>query len=316
MYILSSLLVANRFFLSVEGLDLSLIDCLYSPAKRRGPVPGRMSSGASLVRKSSATEGTLANHHMDGGGTLNNANNINWASALPMAAFSGSATLDPGSNTNNSALELQFLHQIVQQQQQQAASINMDQDNIEHPARRVKLDDSLQQRPPTVPRTVSDHAHLLDRNDQTGSHLYAYYKLSVDELFRLPLTPTNEEFCVRLTTAPAGADAATAATTTTRLHPQMIPGPQLAALSAVRFAEIALGAIVHNEVELAMQLCNATVHCLRESVQELVHQCVTLEVAKAYFLLGVFRAFRGDMVRYFKYRRVSMTHLAKLEVGL
>jgi hypothetical protein len=57
------------------------------------------------------------------------------------------------------------------------------------------------------------------------------------------------------------------------------------------------------------------VHCLRESVQEEVQTHVMFEVAKAYFLLGVFRACRGDMSRYFKYRRVCMSYLAQLEVS-
>ena len=34
-----------------------------------------------------------------------------------------------------------------------------------------------------------------------------------------------------------------------------------------------------------------------------------------YFLLGIFWAFRGDMSRYFKYRRVCMSYLTKIEVG-
>ena len=98
------------------------------------------------------------------------------------------------------------------------------------------------------------------------------------------------------------------------MTPRMIPGTHLAALSAARFAEVALGAIVHNEVSLAMELCNAVVHCLRESVQEPVQPPYMFEVARSYFLLGVFRAFRGDMVRYFKYRRVCLTYVSKLEV--
>mmetsp|Transcript_9614 Transcript_9614/g.20672 ORF Transcript_9614/g.20672 Transcript_9614/m.20672 type:complete len:451 (+) Transcript_9614:1-1353(+) len=62
-----------------------------------------------------------------------------------------------------------------------------------------------------------------------------------------------------------------------------------------------------------MELCNAVVHCLRESVQEAVQPPTMIAVAKAYFLLAVFRSFRGDMLRYFKYRRVAMTYLSKME---
>mmetsp|Transcript_44018 Transcript_44018/g.49043 ORF Transcript_44018/g.49043 Transcript_44018/m.49043 type:complete len:183 (-) Transcript_44018:1410-1958(-) len=97
------------------------------------------------------------------------------------------------------------------------------------------------------------------------------------------------------------------------MTPRMIPGTHLAALSAARFAEVSLGAIVHNEISLAMELCNAVVHCLKESVQEPVQPPYMFEVARSYFLLAIFRAFRGDMVRYFKYRRVCLTYVSKLE---
>jgi len=123
--------------------------------------------------------------------------------------------------------------------------------------------------------------------------------LSVDELFGFPPTPTDEEYCARL-----------------NIHgmtPRMIPGTHLAALSAARFAEVAVGAIVHNEAPLAMELCNAVVHCLKESVQDPVQPPYMFEVARSYFLLAVFRAFRGDTIRYFKYRRVCLTYVSKLD---
>jgi hypothetical protein len=151
-----------------------------------------------------------------------------------------------------------------------------------------------------VPRTIAAHTHLLELSDPDGSRLRAYYRLSVDELFGFPPTPTDEEYCMRLNIP--------------GMTPRMIPGTHLAALSAARFAEVALGAVVHNEVSLGMELCNAVVHCLRESVQEPVQPPYMFEVARSYFLLGVFRAFRGDMVRYFKYRRVCLTYISKLEV--
>ena len=125
---------------------------------------------------------------------------------------------------------------------------------------------------------------------------FFYFNLSINELYQFPPTPSDQDYC--------------------RAHGlTMLTGPHLAALSAARFAEVALGALVHNEVSLAMELCNAVVHCLRESVQSPVQKAYMFIVAKAYFLLGVFRAFRGDMDRYFKYRRVCMTYLGKLEVS-
>jgi hypothetical protein len=150
-----------------------------------------------------------------------------------------------------------------------------------------------------LPLTIMAHTHLIDRDDPEGCRLRAYYKVSMDELFRLPSTPSDEEFGVGMAGSggPGGG------------------GRHLAALSATCFAETAIGALVHNQLGLAMELCNAVVHCLRESIQEkTMDRHVMAEVAKAYFLLGVFRAFRGDMPRYFKYRRVCLTYLSKLEV--
>ncbi len=152
-----------------------------------------------------------------------------------------------------------------------------------------------------VPKTIAAHTHLLELTDPDGSRLRAYYRLSVDEVFGFPPTPTDEEYITRLNIP--------------GMTPDMIPGTHLAALSAARFAEVALGAIVHNETTLAMELCNAVVHCLKESVQQPVKSPYMFEVAKSYFLLAVFRSFRGDMVRYFKYRRVCQTYVSKLDVS-
>lgn len=202
---------------------------------------------------------------------------------------------------------LQQLNLLQQLQQQQvgapkANSINHAAMDTEEPtARRVKVE-PLAVTGTNVPWTITQHTHLLERGDPEGDRLRAYYKLSVDELYRLPPTPTDEEYCVRLNVS--------------GMTPRMIPGSHLAALSAARFAEVALGAIVHNEVSLGLELGNAVVHCLRESVAEAVQAPVMFEVARAYFLLGVFRACRGDMDRYFKYRRVCMSYMAKLEVSL
>jgi hypothetical protein len=98
------------------------------------------------------------------------------------------------------------------------------------------------------------------------------------------------------------------------MTPNQIPGTHLAALSAARFAELALGALVHNEVPTAMELCNAVVHCLREAAS-VSTGIILFEVGKAYLLLGVFRAFRGDMDRYLKYRRVCLSYLSRCDVS-
>ena len=300
---------------SIDGVDVSEFGCIYSPAKRRGPVPGR----SAQVRKASEMQighsdmmqnpsGIMAQNGLLG---QSSGQNASWnllgqqagmiqAAANPaLSAFIGGGLDGSGGDMQQQQQQLNLLQQL-QQQTNQLPSDGMNGGGEEPAARRAKVEESQVQQPGGVPRTVSAHTHLLDRSDPEGARLFAYYKLSIDELFRLPPTPTDEEYCVRLNIP--------------GVTPRMIPGTHLAALSAARFGEVALGAIVHNEVSLAMELCNAVVHCLRESVQEPVQAPVMLEVAKAYFLLGVFRAFRGDMARYFKYRRVCMTYVGKLEV--
>lgn len=219
-----------------------------------------------------------------------------------MGAGSQGLGLDQGASfldTQQAAIQQQ-LSLLQQLQAQQNLS---ERGEGEQPPRRMKME---QPKPNAtdangVPRTIASHTHLLELSDPDGSRLRAYYRLSVDELFGFPPTPTDEEYCMRLNIP--------------GMTPRMIPGTHLAALSAARFAEVALGAIVHNEVSLGMELCNAVVHCLRESVQEPVQPPYMFEVARSYFLLGVFRAFRGDMIRYFKYRRVCLTYISKLDVS-
>jgi hypothetical protein len=219
------------------------------------------------------------------------------------AGTQGLGALDTSGNgfldTQQAAIQQQ-LNLIQQLQAQQSLSERGAQEG-EQPARRIKLDKPPNTDSNGVPRTIASHTHLLELSDPDGSRLRAYYRLSVDELFGFPPTPTDEEYCMRLNIP--------------GMTPRMIPGTHLAALSAARFAEVALGAIVHNEVALGMELCNAVVHCLRESVQEPVQPPYMFEVARSYFLLGVFRAFRGDMIRYFKYRRVCLTYISKLDVS-
>jgi len=323
---------------SVEGIDLAEFECVYSPAKRRGPIPGktgqtRKASDINLVGASNMS--ISSGGHNQGQPQFNNfmmehQQNAEWGAGgavtsawngsggggstldpqAAAAAFLGTAGMDANASNAVALQQLGFLQQLQvqqqaqaqqqQQQQQQQQAMNGGADVNEPSARRIKsaMDEAGKSGPPVIPRTITDHTHLLERSDPEGSRLYAYYKLSIDEMFRLPPTPTDEDYCSRMIPP---------------MTPRMIPGSHLAALSAARFAEIALGALVHNEVSLAMELCNAVVHCLRESVQEPVHTQVMFEVAKAYFLLGVFRSCRGDMARYFKYRRVCMTYLAKLE---
>uniref|UniRef100_A0A6U1RUS0 Uncharacterized protein n=1 Tax=Cyclophora tenuis TaxID=216820 RepID=A0A6U1RUS0_CYCTE len=172
--------------------------------------------------------------------------------------------------------------------------MNLDQG----PSRRARSSNDTSAQSGSAPDTVAAHLPLLERNSVDGNRLRAFYRLSVDELFTLPPIPTDEHYCERM-----------------GVSIRLMPKADLQALKAGRFAEMALGAIVHNEVSLAMELCNATVHCLRDCVKERPSSHYVFEVARGYFLLGIFRAFRGDMTRYFKYRRVCLTHLSHLEKG-
>jgi len=306
---------------SIDDVDMNEFECVYSPAKRRGPVPGR--SGQS--RKADVAFGRTQQNPMEaewqgGMGGVQSMEELQLrqmmlqnmgaggpglgASGLGASGLgaSGLGALDQGAgflDTQQAAIQQQL--NLIQQLQAQQNLSERGAPEVEQPARRIKLDQAKPNATDSngVPRTIAAHTHLLELSDPDGSRLRAYYRLSVDELFGFPPTPTDEEYCMRLNIP--------------GMTPRMIPGTHLAALSAARFAEVALGAIVHNEVSLGMELCNAVVHCLRESVQEPVQPPYMFEVARSYFLLGVFRAFRGDMIRYFKYRRVCLTYISKLE---
>ena len=197
-------------------------------------------------------------------------------------------------------MEQQKLHEGIEELQLLQQQQNMQQQQPQQQQQQQQSNGGTDSN--GVPKTIAAHTHLLELSDPDGSRLRAYYRLSVDEVFGFPPTPTDEEYCTRLNIP--------------GMTPRMIPGTHLAALSAARFAEVALGAIVHNEAPLAMELCNAVVHCLKESVQEPVQPPYMFEVARSYFLLAVFRSFRGDMVRYFKYRRVCLTYVSKLDVSI
>jgi hypothetical protein len=326
MNLLSSICVNLFFFLlslySIEGIDMTEFECVYSPAKRRGPVPGR--SGQS--RKASeafgvAGRGGMEDNWQSGGGMAGMPGMSGMSGMSGMAGVqsmeelqlrqmmlqnmgAGAGVQGLGMDQGNGFLDTQqaaIQQQLNLIQQLQAQQNLSERGEVEQPTRRIKLDKPNATDSNGVPRTIASHTHLLELSDPDGSRLRAYYRLSVDEIFGFPPTPTDEEYCMRLNIP--------------GMTPRMIPGTHLAALSAARFAEVALGAIVHNEVALGMELCNAVVHCLRESVQEPVQPPYMFEVARSYFLLGVFRAFRGDMVRYFKYRRVCLTYISKLEVS-
>ena len=152
-----------------------------------------------------------------------------------------------------------------------------------------------------VEKTVTKHISLLEKSSVFGNRLRSYYSLAIDTLFNLPPVPSDEEYCAELNA---------------NMTPSMLPPFDVSALRAARFAEIALGALVSNQIALALELSNATVVCLKQCVEEPVHPSCMYDVAKAYFLHGMFRSYRGDMPRYFKYRRVCLAKLSQLSKGV
>jgi hypothetical protein len=155
----------------------------------------------------------------------------------------------------------------------------------------------------SLPKSVVSHLPLLDLHNGDGSVLRAYYNLSANDILNLPPIPSDEEYCGRL------------ARNNYHCLPSNLPTYDHSALQAARFAELALGALANNQTPLALELSNASVMCMRNCAEEPSDESCLYEVARAYLLHGIFRSFRGDFVRYFKYRRVCMMHVGQLEVS-
>lgn len=323
-----------NYFHSLEGIDPSLCGCIYSPAKRRGPVPGRVGQvrkadealDRDMVSGGGQTMGGMVNYGV--GSSMmqqpqqslsgvddvalrrlmqqaQSQNAISLQTGLDQGGWGGggmyegaSAASEMGMQPQALQQQLNYLTQLQSQQMKLGQNVDVEhQSQMEQPAaQRVRMAPSMKTIGARRPDTISAHLHLLSKDDINGNRLRSYYMLSVDELYSLPVVPTDETYCTRLNIS----------------APPLLPKGLQNALMAARFLEVALGALVHDEVPLAMELCNATVHCLRECVQEPVEQSYLFEVSRSYFLLGVFRAFRGDLERYLKYRRVCLTHLSQL----
>jgi hypothetical protein len=341
---------------SIAGIDPSLFECVFSPAKRRGPVPGKSTTRKSDEMNHNGMGGMKGNKsnlmRMDmagfGGvqGGAESMYNQNQIAALMGAAGGGmdGMGMNQGGNMGDSfALQQQLLMQQQQQlRMQQADSSGMgmngmggsgfdgmgnqnlmlqqqllmqqmqnsggkipgsDDSDRDRMPQRLRKEES----PPDnigVGKSVTKHIALLEKSSVFGNRLRAHYILAIDTLFKLPPVPSDEEYCSKLNA---------------NMTPSMLPPFDVAALRAARFAEIALGALVSNQIGLALELSNATVVCLKQCVEEPVHPSCMYNVARSYFLHGLFRSYRGDMTRYFKYRRVcllKLTQLGKDEVGI
>jgi hypothetical protein len=174
-----------------------------------------------------------------------------------------------------------------------------------HRAEPVQSSTTTSGRNSDLPNSVAMHLPLLRHDNADGAILRSYYELSANEVLNLPPVPTDEEYCARLNAEQKQLG----------YHPYNLPTYDQSALQAARFSELALGALANGQTPLALELSNASVMCLRNCVEEPSHKSCMYDVARAYLLHGILRSFRGDMVRYFKYRRVCMTHILQLTVS-
>jgi len=157
-----------------------------------------------------------------------------------------------------------------------------------------------------LPPSVIKHLPLLQLNNSDGALLRSYYELSTNDILHLPRIPTDSEYCTLLSQSQNNGIQTV----------YNIPTYDQSALYAARFSEVALGALANNQLSLGLELSNASVMCLRNCCHlEPSHVSCMYNVARAYLLHGIFRSFRGDMVRYFKYRRVCMTLIQQMDVS-
>jgi len=315
---------------SIDGIHLSLFECKYSVAKRRGPVPGRLAltrtKGSDPSPRMNPSESqppitAVPSLHHSGNDQSSNllrnggmekieaelkVNNTNGNGTSASEKMYQQQPLQATSLIPDHGLNLDLANQQYAAQQQ-LTYIQELQKQQEHLLKQMEAVNNQQQPQPIqvpepkieqhLPGRVLQYIPVLDRNNSTGNQLRSFYNLCIDELLCLPPIPTDDEYCASLGVA---------------AKPNHLPRFDVAALQAARFAEIALGALVNNQIKLALELSDATVVCLRECVEEPVHPNCMFDLARAYFLHALFRCYRGDMKRYFLYRRVTLTHLRQL----
>jgi len=180
------------------------------------------------------------------------------------------------------------------QEQLQAQSLVADEEIRRLRARVERATDTK-----APPAKTSEHlSRLLSRSSLEGNRLRSYYELSVNELINLPPIPSDEDYCKRL---PVPLQS-----------PMFLPCFDLAALNSARFAELALGALVSNQLGLSLELSNATISCLRDCVEEPIHPLCMFDLARAYYLHAILLFFRGETEKAFQYRFVCLTYLNQI----
>ena len=151
--------------------------------------------------------------------------------------------------------------------------------------------------------TKEELSEMLSSRSSLGNLLRAYYQTTVNELFCFPTTPSKEEFCYYNSNGNMNS---------LFRHPAEF---DFAAIYAAGYAELAIGAYVMGKSSLASEMASATVISLKNCVEEPVQKDLLFDLAKTYFLLGIFRWFLGDVRRYLMYRRACMAHVMQLEVS-
>jgi len=217
-----------------------------------------------------------------------------------MANAGGTTNQMNGMNLNlqvaaNAQQQLNLIQQQMQMQQHQQQRNDSDEmgGNRRNQRARPEFTNEVHKRSDNL------HLELLESSSVEGARLRSFYDLSINELLNLPPVPTDSELALKMNVA----------------NSKQLESYDLSALRAARYAELALGAFVSNQINLALELSNSTVACLRECVEEPVSPQCMFDVARAYFLHAIFRSYRGDTNRYFKYRRVCLTHLYQMEVS-
>ena len=108
-----------------------------------------------------------------------------------------------------------------------------------------------------ISSVVTNLLPLLEPTSPSGSLLRQYYDLSTNNIFNLPPIPSNELYCVKLIDIGIPCRS-----------PSDIPLYDQSALNAARFSELALGALADDQLNLALELGNACVLCLRNCTEE------------------------------------------------
>lgn len=226
--------------------------------------------------------------------------------------------LNPSSSAVPPPVPLNYFQQLQAAQQMQLAGAESDgkaSPNLQYLQQQLQAQSLLAgedvrrlrarvEKPPEVDiagMKISDqYLRLLSKSSLEGNRLRSYYELSVNELLNLPPIPSDEEYCRSL---PIPLE-----------NPRLLPRFDLAALNSARFAELAIGAHVSNQAVLSTELSNATVACLKDCVEEPIHPMCMFDMARAYFLHAFLLSVKGDLERYFKYRRVCLTSISRMDV--